>query len=178
MKEQYVANIQKQDGTKAVIVTAELDPVSFAWLDELRRRHFPADRNFLTAHLTMFHQVSPADAEMVGRLGLPQAPLPARFTGVRFLGRGVAVDVACAPLIELRETMRRHLKKVSAQDSQPWRPHVTVQNKVAPSVARQLHGELSNGFQARDGHIMGIMLWDYLGGPWSLLQRLSFASSQ
>lgn len=163
------------DGAKTIIVTAELDPASFAWLDGLRRQHFPADRNFLAAHLTMFHQVSADDADTVARLPLPQAPLSAQFTGVRFLGRGVAVNVACAPLIELRETMRHQLKRVSAQDSQPWRPHVTIQNKVPPSAARQLCEELGSDFQPRSGRVTGILPWEYLGGPWSLLQRLSFA---
>lgn len=177
MKEMFLANVHRPHEAKIFIVTAELDPTSFACLDELRRRHFPADHNFLSAHLTMFHQVSLDDAEIVAHMLFPQGPLSAQFAGVRFFGRGVAVDVACAPLIELRETMRRRFKRVSPQDSQPWRPHVTVQNKVMPSVARQLYEELTAGFQARDGQIVGIMLWEYLGGPWSLWKRLSFGSS-
>jgi tRNA(Arg) A34 adenosine deaminase TadA len=35
-------NVQRMDGTKTLIITAVLDPVSFAWLDGLRREHFPA----------------------------------------------------------------------------------------------------------------------------------------
>jgi len=38
-----------------LIVTAELAPEDFAWLDALRRHHFPPERNQLRAHLTMFH---------------------------------------------------------------------------------------------------------------------------
>jgi 2'-5' RNA ligase superfamily protein len=143
---QPITDVHMRDAARTVIATAELDPVSFAWLDELRRRHFPADHNFLSAHLTMFHQVSLSDAEKVAQLRLPPTPLAARFTGVRFLGRGVAINVASAPLTLLRETMRRQLTRVSAQDSQSWRPHVTVQNKVAPSVARRLYEEISDDF--------------------------------
>jgi 2'-5' RNA ligase len=88
---------------------------------------------------------------------------------VCFLGRGVAINVACAPLNELRETMRHQLTYVSAQDSQPWRPHVTIQNKVAPAVARQLYEELGSDLQTRSGRVTGLLLWEYLGGPWSLL---------
>jgi hypothetical protein len=100
------ATTKRNEGAKTLILTAELDPASFGWLDELRRRHFPADRNFLSAHITMFHQVSPGDAEKVAQLQLPQSPLSAQFTGVRFIGRGVAIDVASAPLIELRKAVR------------------------------------------------------------------------
>jgi len=39
------------------ILTAEMDDDSFAWLAGLRRRHFPPERNFLPAHLTLFHRL-------------------------------------------------------------------------------------------------------------------------
>jgi hypothetical protein len=120
MEDRQPATDLHKDAARTLIVTAELDPVSFAWLDGLRRRHFPVDRNFLSAHLTMFHRVIPGDAEHIAQQQLPQGPLLARFTGVRFLGRGVAVEVASAPLIELRGAMKRQLTKVSAQDNQPW----------------------------------------------------------
>jgi hypothetical protein len=51
-------NGPQMDGTKTLIITAELDAVYFARLDGLRREHFPAERNLLSAHLTMFHQVA------------------------------------------------------------------------------------------------------------------------
>jgi hypothetical protein len=31
---------------------------SFAWLDGLRQPHFPVERNFLPAHLTLCHRLS------------------------------------------------------------------------------------------------------------------------
>ena len=43
-----------------LIVSALLDPDSFAWLDGLRRAHFPAERNLLDAHLTLFHALPPS----------------------------------------------------------------------------------------------------------------------
>lgn len=103
------------------------------------------------------------DRDRVAQLQLPQEPLPVESGGVRFLGRGVAINVVCAPLSELRETMRRRLTRVT-QDSHTWRPHVTVQNNVEPSIARQLHEELSGSFQARNRNIVGILPWEYLGG--------------
>ncbi|GAA1871360.1 2'-5' RNA ligase family protein [Pseudonocardia ailaonensis] len=38
-----------------LIVTATLDAPTQERFDALRRRHFPSDRNFLAAHLTLFH---------------------------------------------------------------------------------------------------------------------------
>jgi hypothetical protein len=54
-----------------VIVAAELGATDFAWLDRLRRAHFPPDRNQLPAHLTLFHHLPPSLlAEIDSRLGL------------------------------------------------------------------------------------------------------------
>ena len=48
-----------------LIVTAELAPEDFAWLNDLRLRHYPAERNRVPAHLTMFHAIAPsAEAEL------------------------------------------------------------------------------------------------------------------
>ena len=44
----------------ALIVTAELGPADLAWLDRLRRTYYPAERNQLPAHLTMFHALPPS----------------------------------------------------------------------------------------------------------------------
>ena len=53
----------------ALIVTAEMGAEEFAWLDSLRRRHFPPERNQLPAHLTMFHALPPsAEGEVRARL--------------------------------------------------------------------------------------------------------------
>ena len=49
----------------ALIVTAELGKQDFAWLDALRRRHYPAERNRVPAHLTLFRTLPPsAEAEV------------------------------------------------------------------------------------------------------------------
>ena len=47
------------------VLTAEMDALSFAWLDALRREYFPEERNFLSAHLTLFHKLSSAQIACV-----------------------------------------------------------------------------------------------------------------
>ncbi len=44
----------------ALIITAEMAVPDLAWLDQLRRRHYPAERNQVPAHLTMFHALPPS----------------------------------------------------------------------------------------------------------------------
>jgi hypothetical protein len=51
-----------------IIITATLGPEDLAWADGLRRAHFPADRNVLPAHLTLFHHLPPSLLPEVKRL--------------------------------------------------------------------------------------------------------------
>ena len=55
----------------ALIVTAEIAQRDFSWLEHLRRSHYPAERNQVPAHLTMFHALPPsAEAEVRARLAI------------------------------------------------------------------------------------------------------------
>lgn len=157
------------------ILSAEMDQDSFSWLDDLRRRHFPPERNFLPAHLTLFHRLSADQVTRLSCLELPSAPIELRFERLDFLGFGVAVDVRCAELARLRDAARTTMGgEVSRQDSEHWRPHVTVQNKVPADAARRLHRALQSSFSERAGTATGLIVWEYLGGPWKLAECLRF----
>ncbi|MGK3899645.1 hypothetical protein ABI062_15425, partial [Enterococcus faecium] len=47
-------------GPAPIIVSALFGDRDFAWLDGLRRAHFPPERNVLPAHLTLFHHLPPS----------------------------------------------------------------------------------------------------------------------
>jgi hypothetical protein len=51
---------------------------------------------------------------------------------------------------------------------------VTVQNKVAPDIARALHARLSAEFVAYDVRAIGLAVWRYRGGPWEPVSRHLF----
>jgi hypothetical protein len=162
----------------ALIVTAEIGPEDQAWLDRLRRAHFPPERNQLPAHLTMFHALAPSlEAELRHRLaGAAREPPPdAAIAGLMDLGGGVAFRIVSGDLDSIRadiaETFRGSL---TALDSPGWRPHVTIQNKVAHKVARALLVELETGFQEHRLRITGLGLHRYLGGPWERLAIYPF----
>lgn len=162
----------------ALIVTAELAPADFAWLDALRRRHFPPERNHLPAHLTMFHALPPsAEADMrhqLKRHAVGQAPR-ATVAGMMNLGTGVAFRIVSDDLEAIRADLADHCHGLlGAQDSAGWRPHVTIQNKVQPSVARALLAELERDFRPRALGISALALHRYLGGPWEPLGRYPF----
>jgi len=162
----------------ALIVTAEIAPRDLAWLDALRRAHFPAERNHLMAHLTMFHALPPSsEAEVrasLARLGVERAP-QASVEGLMDLGGGVAYRIVSTDLDRIwRELADQFQGLLTAQDAGGWRPHVTIQNKVAPKVARALLEQLERDFRPRPLGISGLGLHRYLGGPWEKLSIVSF----
>ncbi|MBW0101158.1 2'-5' RNA ligase family protein [Pseudonocardia sp. KRD291] len=154
-----------------LILTALLDEPARQHFDDLRRRHFPAGRNHIDAHLTLFHHL-PGDHESEISHTVSDAvrrPAPtARVTGVRLLGRGVAFTLACPELATLRRDLARAWDPwLTGQDRGKDDLHVTVQNKVDPSEARALHDGLASGFEPYDVPVTGLALWHYRGGPWS-----------
>jgi hypothetical protein len=157
----------------ALIVTAELGPEDHAWLDALRRRHYPPDRNQLPAHLTMFHALAPSAEEEARRRLAEQAsgPAPAaRIDGLMDLGGGVAFRIVSDGLDAIRDELAQVLHGLfGAQDGGGWRPHVTIQNKVAPKVARELLRSLERDFRPRPLRIAGLGLQSYRDGPWDTL---------
>jgi 2'-5' RNA ligase len=157
-----------------LIVTADLDPGAMTFLDELRRAHFPPERNHLSAHLTLFHHLPGAELERVRRdlEEVADGPLEATLDRVLKLGRGVAFGVRSPGLVALRaELAGRWADWLTPQDRGWGRPHVTVQNKVTPEVAAALHAELSAVHAPRATRVEALRLWRYLGGPWEPLSR-------
>ncbi len=162
----------------ALIVTAALGAEDFAWLNGQRRTHFPPERNLLSAHLTMFHALPPsAEAEaarVLSREALRPPPV-ATVAGLMNLGRGVAYRIVSDDLEAVRRSVAEQFHGLlTAQDSQGWRPHVTIQNKAEPAAAKALLRELEATFHPRPLRIAGLELHRYLGGPWERLGRWSF----
>jgi len=162
----------------ALILTAELGSDDFAWLEGLRRKHYPPERNRVRVHLTMFHALPPsAESEVRARLAqVARGANPmARIEGVMDLGGGVAFRVASPNLDRIREELADALHGVlGPQDRGGWRPHVTIQNKVAPRTARALAAELGCNFVPRRLAIRGMGLHRYRDGPWEKVADYSF----
>ncbi|MFL6765439.1 MAG: 2'-5' RNA ligase family protein [Sphingomicrobium sp.] len=162
----------------ALIVTAELGRQDHAWLDQLRRAHYPAERNQLPAHLTMFRALpQSAEREVRSRLAAVAAqPAPrASIEGLMDLGGGVAFRVVSPELDRIRDDLADAFHGLlSAQDAGGWRPHITIQNKVPPKEARALIAGLERDFHPRALAIRALGVHRYLGGPWEDLAVYPF----
>jgi 2'-5' RNA ligase len=165
--------------TSPLIVTLKMDPDSFFRFEALRQAHFPRHRNFIPAHLTLFHHLPGHDpdaiaADLAASLRT-RTPVRLQATGLRFLGRGVAYAFEAPELISLRNDLAaRWAAFLTPQDRQPFRPHVTVQNKADPDEARRLKQRLEAEFQPFDVIGEELLLWRYLGGPWEPLGDFPF----
>ena len=162
-----------------LIVTLLLNEEAQQQFDALRQAHFPPARNYLQAHVTLFHHLPGAEyaavAAELSRLAAATPALPVQVAGLRFLGQGVAYALENAALQQLhRHLQTRWADWLTPQDRQPLRPHVTVQNKVAAPVAKVLHEQLTAGFQPYAVTGTGLGLWAYRGGPWQELARFDF----
>ena len=91
------------------------------------------------------------------------------------MGRGVMYTLENRDLQALHRRLQQQWQQwLSPQDGQGLRPHITVQNKVAPEVGRRLHAELAAGLEPFEAQGTGLALWAYRGGPWELRQQFRF----
>jgi 2'-5' RNA ligase len=162
-----------------LVVTLALDQDSQAGFDALRRTHFPPERNVLAAHVTLFHALPGrlvpqvlADVDDAAR----RPPFAVEVTGLRPLGRGVAYVLSSPDLTDVHAVLRaRWLPELTPQDRRPLRPHVTVQNKVAPEVARETLRQLAARPLPSPVTACGIAVWWYRGGPWEPVRTAAFS---
>lgn len=63
---------------------------------------------------------------------------------------------------------------LTPQDRAPWRPHITIQNKVETREARNLQQALRAVFSARPLSIRALAAWHYRGGPWEPIRSYAF----
>ncbi len=158
---------------RPLLLTLSLDLDAQLHFDALRRQHFPAHRNHVQAHVTLFHVLPPAAYDLLLadlREACRRNPFRMDVSGVRFLGRGVAYTLHSPDLAALRSDLASRWDGwLVPQDRQPFAPHITVQNKVDPHEARALHERLRAEHQPFPVQACGLSLWRYDGGPWSSL---------
>lgn len=165
------------------IVTVALPPDIQGWAEELRRQHYPPERNHLHAHVTMFHSFAPSLFEelkdYLPKLTRNFAAPCGEVSGLLDLGTGTAIALKSPQLLALREAMADHFHgSLTAQDLYEPRPHITIQNKVTKQEARALQAELAPSITPRSFSFPALELHLYRDGPWDLIKRCPFRGSE
>jgi hypothetical protein len=161
------------------IVTAALPSDIQSWAEGLRRAHYPAERNHLHAHVTLFHAFAPSLLEELKDF-LPAvtrefAPPRAEIAGLLDLGTGTAIALHSEPLLQVRALIAEHFHgSLTAQDLHEPRPHITIQNKVTKREARALQAQLGPTLTLRGFSFPALELHLYRDGPWEIMKRSAF----
>lgn len=169
--------------TAPLILTLGFDRESSDFFNFMRRRHFPPGRNLIPAHLTLFHHLpgeeEGAIAATLADLAARTAPFLLTISGLRFLGRGTAYEIEAPALIALRKELADLWRdRLTPQDAQGFRPHVTIQNKVPAAEAKATFTGLCTAFRPFTATGTGLLLWRYRGGPWEAAGSFPFKGDQ
>ncbi|SBV33573.1 conserved protein of unknown function [uncultured Sphingopyxis sp.] len=170
-------------GAAPIVVTAMMGAADQRHFDALRTAHFPPERNYLPAHITLFRQLPPSCLDELGRLfcriAADTPPPAAVLREVYSLGQGVAFRIESPELLAIRARIADHFAgMLTAQDRGVPRLHITVQNKVAAAKARALLAALASEFRPRQLAITGLAAHRYRGGPWDPAFTRSFRASR
>jgi len=165
--------------SRPIIVTAQMARADQKWANRLRQEYFPPERNFLDAHITLFHHLPPQHWDEISARIKQQtaeyAPPRAMLSGVMMLGRGVALRVESDELSVMREQLASAFHGLLIpQDMNKPRFHITVQNKVSGSEAKTLYAKLMEDFEPRPLEIIGLSAYYYMGGPWEEIDHYKF----
>lgn len=170
------------EGERPLILTAQLPKDMHRWATALRTKHFPPERNYLEAHVTLFHalpkQCEQEACDLLKSIVAELAPPDARLIGLMSLGGGTALKLESPAILRIRDQIADHFHgMLTNQDQHRPRLHVTIQNKVTSKDAKALQVELASHIEPRDFNFRGLALYHYLGGPWSLAKEFSFRGS-
>ena len=165
------------------ILTAALPSDLAGYAEGLRREHYPAKKNHLHAHVTLFHAFAPSLLDelkdflprVAGEFAAPEGAVK----GVMDLGKGTAIGLEAPQLLSLRALIADHFHgSLTAQDLHEPRPHITIQNKVTKEEARELQAGLAPDLAMwiAKGRFTfpALELWHYRGGPWEPVKTCAF----
>ena len=98
-----------QDGSFPLILSLKLDKVAFDYFNDLRKMHFPPERNFIDAHLTLFHQLPSNEVvlETLTHIASTHSIVELKVNDVVFMGNGVAFKIDSPALIALHRQLQK-----------------------------------------------------------------------
>ena len=154
-----------------MILTLRLDADAMARLERERRAFFPAARNVIPAHVTLFQRLPGERVDHVAAgcaaVARRWAPVEVRATGVMPFSQGGAIALEVPGFARLRAALAGEWDvALSDQDRAGRKPHATVMNRTRKAAAGVAMEMLRARFAPFDATAEGVDLWHYRGGPW------------
>ncbi len=166
-----------------LILTLTLDDETKDFFNNLRTEYFPPERNYLDAHCTLFHHLPGGREEDIlvhlQTLADRTPRLTLDISAPKSIGRGVIFPLENEMLALIHSDLQASWQDwLTPQDRQKIRPHVTVQNKVSVTEARETFRVLSRDNFSRPSHGYGVgfSLFYYRNGPWEAAARIPFSN--
>lgn len=166
------------------VLTLRLDAAAEKILTGLRTKYFPSHRNYLAAHVTLFHALPAVSQPEYARILRDMTQSTSGFRiGLKnpfMLGKkGVGINVASFKLREFHRELQTRFRdakvEMTEQDERPLRAHVTIQNKVRQEEAEETLKKVKNEFEERAGQASGLTVWRYeVNGEWTKLHDYDF----
>lgn len=162
-----------------MIVTLELEAADQAFFNLQRKAYFPAHRNYLDAHLTLFYHLPADEPALIDCLeaACHRPSIPLRVEGPAHMGIGVAYGLSSSELAVWHAQLQQQLDPwLKRQDRKTLWPHITIQNRVTAFKAQLLYDKLRADFEPFDITAKGLRTWLYCYGPWKPLAYYPFKS--
>jgi hypothetical protein len=186
--QQTLPNAEPEMPPQPLIVTLRLDKATEKILTDLRTKYFPKHRNFLSAHITLFHALpathSPMYSQILTSLASSTAPFTVGIKNPFPIGKkGVGLNISSFKLRGLHDELLRRFKdegvELTEQDRSKLMAHVTVQNKVGEQEAGRTLEEVRKMWMDRGARAEGFVIWRYeVGGEWTWLREFEFKDEE
>ncbi|QXV64628.1 2'-5' RNA ligase family protein [Mucilaginibacter sp. 21P] len=161
-----------------LLLTLKIDNKTQEYFDALRKQYFPSDRNWLDAHVMLFHQLPAGEQQILGDIAdiaASTSVFEMDITSPKHIGRGVAYKIESPQLLMMHKHMQALWEQwLIPQDKHTLWPHITIQNKVDPVVAQSTLLKVSDHFEPFKAVTQGLTLWEYKGGPWEFVDEWLF----
>ena len=160
-----------------LVVTLKIDEPSQLFFNEKRTAHFPANANYVPAHITLFHKL-PADNPVLENALATFAKYPAfklLITDIMLHNASVAYSIQSDALQKLHAQMQQTFAPyLIRNDRKILTPHVTIQNKVTAYKAYKTHALLLADFKPFVLQALGYTSWYYVKGYWEMKEEYLF----
>ncbi|KAK9896187.1 hypothetical protein P389DRAFT_180032 [Cystobasidium minutum MCA 4210] len=172
-----------------VIVSAWLDDPIQEHFSGLRSKYFPAHRNYIQGHITLFQTLPSESLDLILQTLQQECSATPPFEifcePYKLTPNAVVyIPLKADKLISIRGNLRGSFKKnfdMTHQDVNPhYKPHATIVNKVTKEEAARVFKEvkrLPRDEKLKHGRALGLDVWFYRGGPWEHIRRISFGNS-
>ncbi len=161
-----------------LILTIQLDEQAQLFFNQKRKQYFPPERNFIEAHLTLFHHLPDDETKIISDINTichQQKGIELLVTQPVSIGKGVAYKIESKALTSLHKTLQKQwIDFLTTQDRQGLWAHITVQNKVSSQQAKQTLQNIQHEFIPFTACAVGLLLWKYVNGPWEEYRQFTF----